>query len=41
MNNEFLKKIQINNRQYVVPEKPVVVICIDGCDPDYLDAALK
>ena len=36
MNNVSPKKIQINNRKYVVPEKPVVVICIDGCDPDYL-----
>lgn len=41
MNNKSLKNIQINNRQYIVPERPIVVICIDGCDPDYLNAALK
>ena len=33
--------ININQRQYKVPLKPIVVICIDGCDPEYLDIALK
>ena len=33
--------ININKRQYKVPLKPIVVICIDGCDPEYLDIALK
>ena len=33
--------ININKRQYKVPLKPIVVICIDGCDPEYLDIALQ
>lgn len=34
------KSIQVNNRDYHVPGEPVVVVCIDGCEPDYLDAAI-
>ena len=33
--------ININKRQYKVPLKPIVAICIDGCDPEYLDIALQ
>lgn len=29
----------INGRDYAMPEKPAVVICLDGCEPAYLDAA--
>ncbi len=25
----------VNNRQYSLPDKPVVVVCIDGSEPDY------
>lgn len=31
--------ITINSRSYAVPKQPVVVICFDGCDPEYLAAA--
>ncbi|MGP9789252.1 phosphonoacetate hydrolase [Roseinatronobacter sp. NSM] len=34
------KRIDVNGRQYALPCKPVAVICIDGFDPEYLDAAL-
>lgn len=30
--------LAVNGRTYAVPRRPVVVICIDGCDPDYLAA---
>lgn len=31
----------INGRSYRFPARPVVVICFDGCDPEYIDAAMK
>ena len=30
----------VNDRTYRLPDHPVVVICIDGCASEYLDAAL-
>jgi len=30
----------VNQRSYRFPEEPVVVLCIDGCEPDYLTQAL-
>jgi phosphonoacetate hydrolase len=32
--------IELNGREYRLPERPVVVICADGFDPAYLDAGL-
>lgn len=32
--------IRINDRDYQMPAKPAVVICLDGCEPDYIDAAI-
>jgi len=26
----------VNGRRYRTPERPVVVICVDGCEPDYI-----
>jgi phosphonoacetate hydrolase len=34
-------KIHVNGVRYRWPERPVVVICNDGGDPDYLDCALQ
>jgi len=31
--------LMINRRAYAAPDRPVVVICLDGCDPAYLRAA--
>lgn len=28
--------IQLHQRTYALPSQPVVVICIDGCDPEYI-----
>ncbi|MAP11161.1 MAG: phosphonoacetate hydrolase [Gammaproteobacteria bacterium] len=32
--------VKVNEREYATPTAPVVVVCIDGCEPDYLDAAM-
>ncbi len=36
MQTEF----RINDRAYQMPDRPAVVICLDGCEPAYIDAAL-
>jgi phosphonoacetate hydrolase len=33
--------IEVNGRRYALPESPVVVVCVDGCEPDYLDRAVE
>ena len=30
----------VNDRTYRLPEQPVAVICVDGCEEAYLDATL-
>ena len=32
--------VSLNHRTYAFPHRPVVVICIDGCDPAYIKAGL-
>ena len=32
--------ITLNGRTYRWPERPVVVVCVDGCEPDYITAAV-
>jgi phosphonoacetate hydrolase len=32
--------IQLNGRRYRKPQRPTVVICVDGCDPEYLDRGI-
>ena len=32
--------IQVNQRQYRLAQQPVVVVCVDGCEPDYLSQAV-
>ena len=32
---------QINGRAYTMPDRPAVVICLDGCEPAYIDEALS
>jgi len=36
-----MQSIELNGRSYLVPTRPTVVICADGCDPSYLDAGLE
>jgi phosphonoacetate hydrolase len=33
-------ELQINGRHYRMPDRPAVVICLDGCETDYIDEAL-
>ena len=32
--------IAVNGREYALPRAPAAVICLDGADPAYLEAAL-
>jgi phosphonoacetate hydrolase len=32
--------IELNGRRYRKPRRPTVVICVDGCDPDYLERGI-
>ncbi|MFC1664931.1 phosphonoacetate hydrolase [Pseudomonadota bacterium] len=40
MNNSQQAPIKINSRQYVWPKQPLVVVCIDGSEPEYIDQAI-
>lgn len=33
-------RIEVNGRRYRLPAQPVVVVCVDGCEYDYLEAAV-
>ncbi len=33
--------VTVNGRQYAWPQQPVVVVCIDGCEPDYITEAVR
>src|SRR5437763_249850 len=33
--------IEVNGRRYARPRAPVVVVCVDGCEPAYLDHAIE
>lgn len=35
-----LDSVQANGRRYARPSAPVVVVCVDGCEPDYLTQAI-
>ncbi len=35
-----MKQIEVNGRTYRLPAKPVVVVCVDGCEPDYISQAV-
>ena len=32
--------IDVNQRRYALPKHPTVVVCIDGCEPDYIAQAV-
>src|ERR1700731_3421939 len=35
-----MRRIEVNGRAYRLPECPSVVVCIDGCEPDYIAQAV-
>jgi phosphonoacetate hydrolase len=41
MNNATRKSLTVNGREYRWPERPVVVVCVDGCEPDYINQAIE
>lgn len=41
MNAAVIDFVQANGRQYARPAAPVVVVCVDGCEPDYLTQAIQ
>jgi phosphonoacetate hydrolase len=32
--------LQVNDREYRAPRQPTVVVCVDGCEPDYIGQAV-
>ncbi|WP_133647167.1 phosphonoacetate hydrolase [Paraburkholderia flava] len=34
------RTIEVNGRRYGLPKQPTVVVCVDGCEYDYLEAAV-
>ena len=32
--------LEVNGRRYALPRQPTVVVCVDGCEPDYLSQAV-
>lgn len=39
-NAESNTGLKVNGRAYKLPAKPTVVVCVDGCEPDYLAQAV-
>ncbi|RYF78750.1 MAG: phosphonoacetate hydrolase [Comamonadaceae bacterium] len=35
------RNVAVNGRRYAWPQAPVVVVCVDGCEPDYLVQARR
>ncbi len=35
-----MKQIEVNGRSYRLPKQPAVVVCVDGCEPDYIAQAV-
>ena len=33
-------RLHVNGRNYALPKAPTVVVCVDGCEPDYLAQAV-
>ncbi len=32
--------VSVNGRRYRWPDRPLVVVCVDGCEPDYINQAI-
>ncbi len=32
--------LEVNGRRYALPRQPTVVVCVDGCEPDYIAQAV-
>ncbi|HET8584583.1 MAG TPA: phosphonoacetate hydrolase [Casimicrobiaceae bacterium] len=40
MTSAVKQPIEVNGRRYRWPARPLVVVCIDGCEPDYVNQAI-
>jgi phosphonoacetate hydrolase len=38
--SQTAQSIAVNGRQYRWPDRPLVVVCVDGCEPDYVTQAV-
>ena len=41
MNQASPAAVSVNGRTYPWPGAPAIAICLDGCEPAYLDAAIR
>ena len=41
MNQHTPVSVSANGRSYAWPRVPAIAICLDGCEPAYLDEAIK
>ena len=41
MNARNVETVEVNGRRYGRPQAPVVVVCVDGCEPDYITQAIE
>jgi phosphonoacetate hydrolase len=35
------RSVTVNGRSYRWPDRPLVVVCVDGCEPDYINQAIE
>jgi phosphonoacetate hydrolase len=35
-----MSRVEVNRRSYRLPQRPSVVVCVDGCEPDYIAQAV-
>ena len=36
-----MKSVTVNGKSYAWPSEPLVVVCVDGCEPEYLTRAIE
>jgi hypothetical protein len=36
-----IASVTVNGRTYRAPQRPLVVVCVDGCEPDYINQAIS
>ena len=41
MNPAQPRTVSVNGRTYRWPDRPLVVVCVDGCEPDYINQAIE
>ncbi|WP_218574915.1 phosphonoacetate hydrolase [Reyranella sp. CPCC 100927] len=39
--DRLAQPVSVNGRTYARPQHPVVVVCVDGCEPDYITQAIQ